>query len=123
MRKLVYTLIAMIGFATMSFAQEATNTAQAADKSELSSSKESGHYDFIFPSSVTVESIEKNAENYKAMFSVTFDEATHELTMVMVENTAMNRKIMTRMMMSCGVHYIKVNGETLNMNEFALAHL
>lgn len=123
MRKLLYTLIAVLGFTTMSFAQEASNTAHAGDKTELMSSKDSGHYDFIFPSSVSIEVIEKNAENYKTMFSVTFNETSHELTMEMVENTEMNRKIITRMMMSCGVRFVKVNGETLNMSEFAQMHL
>ena len=123
MRKLLYTLIAVLGFTTMSFAQEASNTAQAADKLELISSKESGEYTFTFPSSISIQEIEKKALNYNEMITVSIDATSHKVTIGMVENTDMNRKIMVRMMMSCGIQYVNVNGEDLEMYNFLKAHL
>ena len=123
MRKLGFTLLAVIGFTVMSFAQESTNTAQVVTESELVLSKDSGQYSFIFPANITFEEVEKNAKNYTSMFSVTFNETTHEVNMNMVENTPMNRKIMTRMMVSCGVRYVHVNGKHLELRAFVLAYL
>lgn len=123
MRKLVFTFLAVVGLSLVSMAQESTNTALSVDKSELMESKESGEYVFTFPATVTSEQIEKNANNYKDQFSVTHDATTNQVTMVLVENTPMNRNIMTRMLMSCGVHFVKVDGVDLNMNEFRVTYL
>jgi hypothetical protein len=123
MRKLVFTFLAVVGLSLVSMAQESTNTALSVDKTELMESKESGEYVFTFPATVTSEQIEKNANNYKDQFSVTHDATTNQVTMVLVENTPMNRNIMTRMLMSCGVHFVKVDGVDLNMNEFRVTYL
>jgi hypothetical protein len=123
MRKLGFTLLAVIGFAAMSFAQESTNTAQVVAESELILSKNSGEYSFTFPANITLAEVERNAENYKSMFSVTFNATTHEVKMIMVENTPMNRKIMTRMMRSCGVGYVHVNEKILGLRAFVTEYL
>lgn len=123
MRKLVFTFLAVVGLSLVSMAQESTNTVLSVDKTELMESKESGEYVFTFPATVTSEQIEKNANNYKDQFSVTHDATTNQVTMVLVENTPMNRNIMTRMLMSCGVHFVKVDGVDLNMNEFRVTYL
>lgn len=123
MRKLVFTFLAVVGLSLVSMAQESTNTALSVDKTELMESKESGEYVFTFPATVTSEQIEKNANNYKDQFSVTHDATTNQVTMILVENTPMNRNIMTRMLMSCGVHFVKVDGVDLNMNEFRVTYL
>jgi len=123
MRKLGFTLLAVIGFTAMSFAQESTNTIQVTAESDLVSSKSSGEYSFTFPANITLEEVEKNAENYKSMFSVTFNATTHEVKMIMVKNTPMNRKIMTRMMRSCGVQYVHVNEKDLELRTFVQAYL
>ena len=123
MRKLGFTLLAVIGFTAMSFAQESTNTIQVTAESDLVSSKSSGEYSFTFPANITLEEVEKNAENYKSMFSVTFNATTHEVKMIMVKNTPMNRKIMTRMMRSCGVQYVHVNEKDMELRTFVQAYL
>jgi hypothetical protein len=123
MRKLGFILLAIIGFTAMSFSQESTNTAQALDVSKLILSKHSGQYLFIFPAKITSEEVERNALNYKNMFSVIFNAATHELKINMVENTPMNRKVMMRMMLSCGIQYIVINDEEISLYEFEQAYL
>jgi hypothetical protein len=123
MRKLGFILLAIIGFTAMSFSQESTNTAQALDVSKLILSKDSGQYLFIFPAKITSEEVERNALNYKNMFSVIFNAATHELKINMVENTPMNRKVMMRMMLSCGIQYIVINDEEISLYEFEQAYL
>jgi hypothetical protein len=123
MRKLGFILLAIIGFTAMSFSQESTNTAQALDVSKLILSKHSGQYLFIFPAKITSEEVERNALNYKNMFSVIFNAATHELKINMVENTQMNRKVMMRMMLSCGIQYIVINDEEISLYEFEQAYL
>ena len=123
MRKLGFTLLAVIGFTGMSFAQGLTNTAQVVADSALMLSKETGEYSFVFPENTTLEMVIKNAKNYKDMFSVEFNETTHEVKMSLVENTPMNRKIMTRMMISCGVQYVRVNGKDIELRAFSQAYL
>ena len=93
MRKLGFTLLAIIGFIAMSFGQ--TELVQALDVPSLILSKYSGQYSFIFPANITSEEVERNAVNYKNMFSVIFTVATNEIKINMVENTPMNRKVMT----------------------------
>lgn len=123
MRKLGFILLVIIGFTAMSFGQESTNTAQALDVSKLILSKHSGQYSFIFPANITSEEVERNAFNYKNMFSVTFTVATHEIKIKMVKNTPMNRKVMVRMMLSCGVQYVGVKDEEMNLYDFEQAYL
>lgn len=123
MRKLVYTLIAVLGFTAMSFGQEAVNTATTSSQSELTESKKSGHYAFTFPASVTAEQVEKSASYYTKMFTVSFDADAHKVSIDMIENTSANRTVMTRMMLQCGVQFVKVEDETLKLYDFVQNHL
>ena len=123
MRKLGFTLLAIIGFTAMSFGQESTNTAQALDVPSLILSKYSGQYSFIFPANITSEEVERNAVNYKNMFSVIFTVATNEIKINMVENTPMNRKVMMRMILSCGVQYVGVKDEEMSLYDFGKSYL
>lgn len=123
MRKLVYTLIAVLGFTAMSFAQEAVNTASSAGQSELELSKKSGEYVFTLPATVTKEQVDKSAAYYTKNFSVSYDAESHVINLSMVENTKPNRTVMVRMMVSCGVQYIVVGNETIKLYDFLAEYL
>ncbi|MCH2231525.1 MAG: hypothetical protein MK105_14395 [Crocinitomicaceae bacterium] len=123
MRKLVYTLIAVLGFTAMSFGQGSVDTAKTSSHSDLAASKESGHYIFTFPASVSEEQVKKSASYYTKMFTTSYDKNTHDVSFDMVENTSANRTVMTRMMLQCGVKFVMVEDETLKLYDFVQNYL
>lgn len=118
MKNLFITIIAILNLSTLTFAQEKTNTAASQSKSELQASKESGTYTFVLPEGLSAEDAVKNAMYYIHYFSVEYNEKLHTAEIEMISNDAKSRNVIKRYLTACGVRYVKVDSETLSLDEF-----
>ena len=123
MRKIIYTLFALIGFASFGFAQANMDIAVSKGKSELISSKTSGEYEFILPSTLTKETVNKNANYYTKMFTVNFDEKSHEAHLTMIGQDAQSRYVIGRFLTACGVGSVEIDGENVLLMDFMEGYL
>lgn len=123
MKKIISTITCIIGFVAMSFAQDAMNTATTMGHDALVASKASGEFVYTLPSEVTNETVEKSAAYYTSYFTVDFNDAENVATLNMVTNDEKSRYVMLRFLTSCGVRYVKVDGETLEYDKFVENYL
>lgn len=117
MKKLVYTLMFLVGFATMSFAQDANEIVMTEGATELESSKKDGAYVFIL-SDKTEAVISQSADYYKNYFTVQFDEASQKVNLNMVENNERSRSVIVRFLVGSGVRHANVDGKIISINDF-----
>lgn len=123
MKKLILTFCVLVGLSSFSFAQEVNEIALTKGSKELTASKESGKFEFTLPSNVTSAEVEKNSTYYTHYFSVSFDEGSHKASIEMTENTSKNRYVIARFLTSCGVRYLDVNDENIELYDFIEAYL
>lgn len=123
MKKLFSTFVFVVGFVALSLAQDASNTAVTAGADALAKSKSAGSYVYTLPEAVTVDQVQKGASYYVDYFSVTFDDATQEASIEMANDEASSRTIMMRFLSTCGVRFVKVDNDTLQLQEFMEKHL
>ena len=123
MKKIFFTLIVLVGFATVGFSQEQGTVAVSEGKTELATSKVSGEYTITLPSTVTEEMVKKNAGYYPSYFTVGFDNASKNATITLVNNEVQGRYVIARFLASCGVREVKVDDETLVLDQFIDKHL
>lgn len=122
MKKLVYTLMFLVGFTTLSFAQEATEIAKTEGATELANSKVDGDYVFVL-SGKTEADITAAAAYYKNYFNVTFNEASQTVKIEMVENNERGRPVIMRFLVASGVRYANVDGKIISVNDFMSTYL
>ncbi len=122
MKKLVYTLMFLVGFATVSFAQEANEIAVTEGSEELAKSKADGDYVFVM-SGKTEEEISGAATYYTSYFKVAFDEGTQTAKLEMVENNERARAVIMRFLVASGVRHIDVDGKVIPINDFMTNYL
>ena len=118
MKKLIFTFFVLIGLSSMGFAQEADAIATTKGSKELSSSKESGKFEFTLPSSLTAEDVSKNAAYYTHYFTVSFDAGSHKAVLAMTENTSKNRYVIARFLTACGVSHLEVDKANVKLYDF-----
>lgn len=123
MKKLFFTLIALVGFATIGFSQEQETIANSQGKTELVNSKVSGLYNFTMPSNVTDEMVAKNSTYYTEYFTVAFDNKSKNAKITMVDNSEQSRYVIPRFLSSCGVRTIDVDGDNLDIQTFSETYL
>ncbi len=123
MKKLIATFVCVMGFVAMSLAQDATNTAGTSGADALIKSKASGEYVYTLPQAVTADLISQKAAYYVKFFTVTFDEANHEATVNMLNDEVSSRAVMIRLLTGCGVQFVEVDGEALQLQAFMDKHL
>ena len=122
MKKLVYTLMLLVGFATVSFAQEANEIAVTEGSEELVNSKSDGEYVFVL-NGKTEGDISSAAAYYKHYFKVVFEESTQTVKLEMVENDTRARAVIMRFLVASGVRYVDVEGKVLPVNDFMTSYL
>ena len=122
MKKLVYTLMFLVGFATVGFAQEATEIAMSEGSAELMKSKVDGEYVFVF-SGKTEAGISSGASYYAHYFTVVFDESTQKASLKMKENEARGRAVIMRFLVASGVRHVNVDGKVISVNDFMMNYL
>lgn len=118
MKKIISTLLCVIGLVTFSFAQDGGNTASTNGTEKLAISKTSGIYEFTLPSAITKDQLENSAKYYTSDFTVAFDEASHKATITMVRNEMKNRFVITRLLSSLKVSHVAVDEKTYELYEF-----
>jgi hypothetical protein len=122
MKKLVYTLMFLFGFATISFAQEATEIVMTEGAVELEYSKKDGAYTFILNGKAEAD-INKSANYYTNYFTLKFDESSQLVNLVMVDNTERSRAVIVRFLVSSGVRHANVDGKVISINDFMMNYL
>ncbi len=106
---------------TMMYAQD--NLAKSHGVEALRASKTSGVYEFTLPSGVTGDQVEKNSKYYELYMTPTFDANSHEVKIVLKENSDKNRYTVARFLTSCGVQEVVVDGKNYNMTQFIETYL
>lgn len=107
----------LVSFA--SNAQEPSELATSKGADALTKSKSSGEYVFTLPSTVSREDVEKSSKYYTHYFTVSFDAGSHDATVSMVSNDGKSRYVIARFLTSCGVRFIKVDGNNLSLEVFS----
>ena len=123
MKKLVYTMFAVLFVTFATNAQEPAELAISQGIEALAKSKSSGEYTFALPSNVTKDDVAKSSKYYTHYFSVEFDANAHEAKINMVVNEAKNRYVIVRFLTSCGVRYITVDGTNVSISDFSSKYL
>jgi len=119
MKKIISTIICLVGLVSISIAQDAFDTAKTMGYDALVASKDSGKYVYILPPDTTDETVTKAAAYYKSYFTVNFNDAEKEATLNLNPNNEYSRLVMIRFLVASGVRYVNVDGENLELNEFA----
>ena len=122
MKKLVYTLMFLVGFAGVSFAQEATEIAVTQGAATLEKSKVSGEYAFTVTGKTEAD-ISAAATYYAQYFTVVFNEATQTVKIEMIENTERSRPVIMRFLVASGIRYTTVDGKVISINDFMSDYL
>jgi Zn-dependent alcohol dehydrogenase len=118
MKTFFLSLIAVIGLSTVSYAQDASNSATAQTKTQLASAKEIGVYTFVMPAALTAEEVSKNSKYYVHYFTTEFNASTKEVKLKMNANDELGRKVITRFLASCGVQNVIVEGKSMITEDF-----
>lgn len=122
MKKLVYTLMFLVGFATVSFAQEAPEIAISEGTTELAQSKIDGNYVFIL-SGKTKADIIAASTYYEHYFTIDFNESSQTVKISMVENNERGRPVIVRFLVASGVRYVDVDGKNVSVSDFMSSYL
>ena len=93
--------------------------AVAASKSEFATQKTNGIITFRFGADVLPETITNNAVNFTENFTTSFDETTYVGTFTMKENSEMNRLMLGRLLIMCGVEVVEFEGAQLPVYQFS----
>jgi hypothetical protein len=123
MKKIIYTLFVLVGFISMGFTQEKSEIANTEGKTELLKSRESGEYVFVLPARLTKDQVAKNASYYTNMFSVAFDENSYEAKVTILDNAPKSRFVIARFLSACGIRFVKVNDDFVDITEFINQYL
>ncbi|NBU91813.1 MAG: hypothetical protein EBS17_03120 [Flavobacteriia bacterium] len=93
--------------------------AVAASKADFATEKSKGIITFRFGSDVLPETILTNSENFAENFTTVFDAAKYVGTFTMKENTEMNRLMLGRLLIMCGVEVVEFDGAQLPVYQFS----
>jgi hypothetical protein len=122
MKKLINTLILVVGIAGFTFAQDA-NTAKSNGAKALSASKTSGVYELTMPAEVTADKVEQSSKYYTHYFTVSFDDKSNVATITMAQNDSKSRYVISRFLAACGVLNVIIDDKTVKSSEFAEDYL
>jgi hypothetical protein len=93
--------------------------AVAPSKADYAAQKASGVITFRFGADVLPETVLTKAEDFQQHFNTAFDEATYTGTFTMTPNTEMNRLMLGRLLIMCGVEVVEFEGEKLPVFQFS----
>ncbi len=91
----------------------------AASKAEYTNQKSTGVITFRFGSDVLPETILTTGENFTEYFTTSFDAATYVGTFTMKENAELNRLMLGRFLIGCGVEVVEFDGLQLPVYQFS----
>ena len=124
MKNLLYTLVLLVGFASVSMAQDRRSEITISEgNTELLASKTSGEYSFTLPEGLSSEEVKKKSSYYTGMMSVSYEASSQEAVVTMVENTVQARYTMARFLTACGTKGIRVDDSVITIDEFIETYL
>lgn len=90
------------------------------DASTADKSKTEGVFNFAFDETYTIEKINKTAQYYTNYFEVTpvKTESGIKVSLKLIEDNEMSRRVITRFFVSLGVKEISVDGATVILEDF-----
>ncbi|MBU3659388.1 MAG: hypothetical protein FGM14_05950 [Flavobacteriales bacterium] len=106
----------------ISFAQD-NSTAVCGTKLALTQEKEAGKIKMKLPANISEEDVNNYASYYEKMFTVDFNNATHEIVYNMVVNDANNRRVILRFLSANQIQNVIVEGRVYPANDFYEAFL
>lgn len=123
MKKLLLLVVLVLGGITTSFSQEASEIAKAQSKKEFVQAKKVGIFEFVLPSNVTQDQVDRSAKFYEKYFKVKFDNTSKKIAFNMVNNDVASRNVLIRFFVSTGIRHITMDGETMNVEAFRSNYL
>lgn len=106
----------------ISFAQD-NSTAVCGTKLALTQEKDAGKIKMKLPASISEEDVRNYASYYEKMFTVDFNNTTHEIVYNMVVNDANNRRVILRFLSANQIQNVIVEGRIYTANDFYDAFL
>jgi hypothetical protein len=122
MKSFLFSILFLVITSTY-FSQGISIVGKAQTVTELVQSKNNGIYTFYFPETITKDKIETAANYYPTYFSYSINEEENSIKITLLENSANNRRIIMRFLMSARLQKIKVGDSELLIQEFYDNHL
>jgi len=116
MKKVLLAVVFLIG-TFVSFSQN-SNTAICNTKAALTLEKEAGKIKMKLPATVTEEDVRSYASYYEKMFTIDYNNNTHEIVYNMVVNDANNRRVILRFLSANQIQNVIVEGRVYTANDF-----
>lgn len=123
MKKLFYTLLLLIGFASVAYSQDRASVTATQGNEALVASKASGKYSFVLPESVTEETVKRSTGYYTSYFTVDYDKTSRTARISLVNDEPESRIVIARFLSSCGTIHVDVDGSQLTINDFIVQYL
>ncbi len=120
--KKVIILLLLVFIGATSQAQQISVTCSMDNKTMTSEAK-TGHFQWKFPSTTTLSSIENTAKYYAPFFTYKFDEKTGVLDINSINDGDETRKIMLRFLGANQVNEIKVGEISYKLYEYYDSYL
>jgi hypothetical protein len=114
MKKLIGLLVAFT-LSLGAFAQIAT---VKGDAEMMKRAIAEGVFEFTLPEDVEKEQVEKSANYYTDYFTVEYNHDSRLAKIVMIDNDAMTRRIITRFLLSNKIKLVSFDGNNYTINEF-----
>ncbi len=116
MKKVLLVAVFLISI-FISFAQD-NSTAICGTKLALTQEKDAGKIKMKLPASVSEEDVRSYASYYEKMFTIEYNNTTHEIVYNMVVNNANNRRIILRFLSANQIQNVIVEGRLYTANDF-----
>jgi hypothetical protein len=117
--KKIALLVLLSFFGLQLNAQDGTSyKAKVESMDKIIKSRNTGVYEFQFPTSMNADEISKNAAYYTQYFTVNHEKNSGKVTITMVENTEKSRLVINRFFISNGVREIAMEGTTYSVEKF-----
>ena len=116
MKKVLLVAVFLISI-FISFAQD-NSTAICGTKLALTQEKDAGKIKMKLPTSVSEEDVRSYASYYEKMFTIEYNNTTHEIVYNMVVNNANNRRVILRFLSANQIQNVIVEGRLYTANDF-----
>ncbi len=123
MKKIFFTLIAVLTLTLTGFSQDVQKVASTEGKAALQKSKVTRVYTYTLPSDITQDHIDKVSKYYASYFSIAFDASNQQAVVTMKEDQEKGELIMGRFLSSCKVQEVKVDDTLLSLDQFMKEYL
>lgn len=85
--------------------------------------KSQGVFELVIPTTVTQDMIAESAAKYTTYFTVDFDKKSHAIAIKLTKNEEMNKRVITRFLMSVGLENVTIMDKQVRVDELYDLHL